>query len=49
MNGMDSYRGDYGKMSMLTLSLMEDSGWWVAGAAVDAEVKVEVGVGNCWR
>jgi hypothetical protein len=31
MNGMDSYRGDYGKMSKLTLALMEDSGWWGAG------------------
>jgi hypothetical protein len=31
MNGMESYRGDYGKLSKLTLALMEDSGWWGVG------------------
>lgn len=44
MNGMDSYRGDYGIMSKLTLALMEDSGWCAALPALhDAQRTVTRG------
>jgi hypothetical protein len=40
MNGMDSYRGDYGKMSLLTLALMEDSGWCGACPGLPASARL---------